>query len=429
MRFLPIFLVILGVCGTSQPAVALFMEGERVPVDRVVVKLEARSEANPNDPEAYYALARVYYLAAATNAGRFEAFQDQDGTRFALPKLIAKNPDGVVRWEEPYGPSNEPVPLTARPQPVPQSKWSQARFNYCATRAVQNFEEAIARDPENPLYWLGYACMLEEIWNRAFGKDPALSPPEFQKVRAPSLRDAYAKALALGEKLDRNADRVSPQGHVSLEAARALVRLEPAAILSNDDQRALKEAGATIARFAKLPTQREPITPIVFTLNRARLRLDDFVSSEKRVNFDLRGYGCPQRWPWLKPSMGFLVWDPDHTGRITSARQLFGGYTFQLFWKNGYEALSVLDDDDNGQLAGPELDGVSAWFDLNCNGVSETEEVTPLHDLGVMSVATHGSGYDAIHPTCNRGIILKDGTSRQTWDWMVTPIGQRAAGN
>jgi hypothetical protein len=39
---------------------------------------------------------------------------------------------------------------------------------------------------------------------------------------------------------------------------------------------------------------------------------------------------------------------------------------------------------------------------------------------GRISVTT--DGYDGIHPTNSRGIMLRDGRSLRTWDWIVEPM-------
>ena len=62
-----------------------------------------------------------------------------------------------------------------------------------------------------------------------------------------------------------------------------------------------------------------------------------------------------------------LVYDPKHTGKVTSAKQLFGTYTFGgkttkaayyqsdetgTPWGNGYEALALLDTNHDGKVSG-----------------------------------------------------------------------------
>jgi hypothetical protein len=93
-----------------------------------------------------------------------------------------------------------------------------------------------------------------------------------------------------------------------------------------------------------------------------------------------------------------LVYDPLHTGKVTSARQLFGNYTFggrtlhptidesdplREPWTNGYEALGMLDADRDGKVSGPELDSVSLWLDSDRDGVADSGEVVPAHTLEV----------------------------------------------
>ena len=136
----------------------------------------------------------------------------------------------------------------------------------------------------------------------------------------------------------------------------------------------------------------------------------------------LRGWGPKERWPWLKADTALLVWNPSRSGRIASGAQLFGSYTWELFWKTGYEPLAVLDADGDGELRGPELDGLAAWFDHNGNGVSDPGEVQPLCEMGVTALATRATGMEGRHPVSAHGITFDDGRVLPTWDWMVEPV-------
>lgn len=88
-----------------------------------------------------------------------------------------------------------------------------------------------------------------------------------------------------------------------------------------------------------------------------------------------------------------LVYDPQRTGIVTSARQLFGNYTFGGRnniptvddtaplgdpWTHGYEALGSLDANQDGKISGGELEPLSLWFDTDRDGVSDAGEVVPL---------------------------------------------------
>ena len=96
-----------------------------------------------------------------------------------------------------------------------------------------------------------------------------------------------------------------------------------------------------------------------------------------------------------------LVYDPTHTGKVTSAKQLFGTYTFggrttkaaysqsskaSTPWGNGYEALALLDTNHDGKISGKELGALALWFDKNRDGISQPGEVKTLSSLGVVTI-------------------------------------------
>jgi len=95
-----------------------------------------------------------------------------------------------------------------------------------------------------------------------------------------------------------------------------------------------------------------------------------------------------------------LVYDPEHTGKITSGAQLFGNYTFggvkaaslastaaAAPWNNGFEALATLDSDGDEKLAGDELAPLALWFDYNQDGISQPGEVKRLEEVQVTSLS------------------------------------------
>ena len=80
-----------------------------------------------------------------------------------------------------------------------------------------------------------------------------------------------------------------------------------------------------------------------------------------------------------------LVFDPSHTGRVTSAKQLFGTYAFggrttkaayspsnkaRAPWGNGYQALALLDANHDGKISGKEV-----WMRWLC-GLTRTATVS-----------------------------------------------------
>ena len=119
-----------------------------------------------------------------------------------------------------------------------------------------------------------------------------------------------------------------------------------------------------------------------------------------QFSVDPRQPGASSIW---KGSAGapLLVYDPERTGKVTSARQLFGNFTFGGRsstpsiddaaplgepWTNGYEALGTLDTNHDGKISGNELDPLSLWFDANRDGVSDDGEVVAAHTREVREI-------------------------------------------
>lgn len=70
---------------------------------------------------------------------------------------------------------------------------------------------------------------------------------------------------------------------------------------------------------------------------------------------------------------------------------MFGSVTFWIFWRDGYEALRSLDDDQDGILSGAELRGMALWQDRNGNGVSDEQgEVRSVAEWGITAISCAG---------------------------------------
>ena len=110
-----------------------------------------------------------------------------------------------------------------------------------------------------------------------------------------------------------------------------------------------------------------------------------------------------------------VVWDPEGTGVIVAAAQLFGNHTFDKEWKNGYEPLGSLDEDHNDWLEGEELKGIALWFDFNQDGISDTGEVKKPSDVGVFAIGTKSSQDDLK----NGNIFADKGYKRKIGDKVI----------
>ncbi len=120
------------------------------------------------------------------------------------------------------------------------------------------------------------------------------------------------------------------------------------------------------------------------------------------VEFPLSERVSTRFWTWKGSSKApLLVYDPSHTGRIESAKQLFGPSTFggvgnqsqfkpvsfsgdaPRFWNHGFEALGSLDTNRDGKIAGDELSPLALWFDADQDAVSDAGEVKTLEEVGI----------------------------------------------
>lgn len=183
---------------------------------------------------------------------------------------------------------------------------------------------------------------------------------------------------------------------------------------------------AEIERLEKYKTLLEggglTVTPLIVSLSGAPT-LGELVDPDSSVVFDLDGTGVARKRGWITPKAGWLVYDANDSGKITSGRQMFGSVTFWLFWRNGYEALASLDDNQDGWIDGAELEHLKIWRDENSNGVSEPGEVLPVAEWGITAISVrHETGPDGV-PTSPAGLKMRDGSTRPTWD-VILPKGQ-----
>jgi tetratricopeptide (TPR) repeat protein len=160
------------------------------------------------------------------------------------------------------------------------------------------------------------------------------------------------------------------------------------------------------------------ITPLVVPLE-DDAGLDELVDYRAGVQFDLDGSGFRRRWGWITPKAAWLVWDPHGSGTVTSGLQMFGSVTFWIVWKNGYQALSALDDNGDGVLSGRELEGLALWHDRDSNGVSDPGEVRPVESCGIQSLSCHYCQHPAGIPFSPSGVVFRGGQARPTYDWIA----------
>jgi hypothetical protein len=397
------------VCGAST-LWATFGGPSSAPVERLIRNVQEYVRSHPQDASGYYALGRIHYLAFSLRSTSLAYYPDQGRP----PQLYnGFQPGRASLWAARGG--NGPQLLES--QRLPHLR-----------QGLDNLKRAIELDPRNGLYELGLACLYEDA--ASFATANRLLT-DLQAAR----QDASGKAISGQWKGMAVAHYLSAY-HLSSDADQKL-KVQPlmgiGALVSyeagNSYLRLVKERGATKVESANIPAIEAslaalrrlpmgPITPIVLSL-RPKDSLRQLLAPEREVAFDLDGTGRPQLCEWLRPDSALLVWDPQHSGIVTSGRQLFGTVTWWMFWANGFQALDALDDNRDGWLRGKELSGLALWFDRNQNGRSDAGEVAPVEDAGIEALSTGFTGYEGDSPVNRQGVLLKDGSVLPVWDWVV----------
>lgn len=434
-------------------AEAKFAAPQPVPVQRLVAAAQSWRDAHPEDAGAHYTLARIHYLAFSRGAVEVPAFGlPAEGGALEIPGNWQTDFDLYEARQRhalelalkdlgERGPRVPPEKASAleeargrRARQLEEKNWrprgelpAPEMFAHAAA-ALAGFREAARLDPKNGLYPLGLASLAEEFSDWAAARRDI--PAALRTLDLATARAAYLKAFQLSIVGEAALPSLPVSGIASLvshEAGNAYVRLieRERRKLSPAEKSTLAEVKRGLSRLKTIRIG--AITPIIFTMQKSD-GIAPLLAPERRVDFDLRGYGPRERWPWVQPATAFLVWDPGSRGAITSARQLFGSYTFEIFRRTGYDALDALDADGDGTLRGDELRGIRAWFDANSDGRSEPAEMRDLCALGIVSIATHCAASDGPHPMNPHGLTLRDGRALPTWDWIAQPVGDYETG-
>ncbi len=352
-----------------------------VPIERILRNLERQLAEGPRDGHLHLALGRVYGARWSSRARQL--------------RVLAAERDGdeaKPHWSD--------FPL------VPFAKWRRPwpAPNDDLVMAIEHHRRAVHYLVEHEGARLGLAYLL-------------IQDERDRKEGMALLRELIARNFEADRDEVRrlSSARFERQPPViAHEAIHYLMQLlDPKA--NRGELAALKEK-----RKALTPSRPSIVTPIAIPLAPVR-DAPELVDRGARVHFDLDGFKRDRAWPWLNRDAGWLVWDPGARGRITSGLQLFGSFTFFIYWPDGYAALASLDDDSNGWLEGEELAGLGVWCDANGDGVSDPGEVRSLAALQITGIATVATRRTTLGPMHERGLRLRDGSTRPTFDLLLSP--------
>jgi hypothetical protein len=387
------------VCAFSDNFGLWAMMNVEVPVARILSNVSQYIRENPQDAQGYYVLGRIHSLAFAHETDTLEI---QQGDKEKLP--------GFIPWQSIIVKRNQPGPLSEK-----------ARHHL--VESVKNYRRATELAPDQPMSFLGLGWMLES--GAQFAGQLEALPGE---VKAGKSADpwkegalkAYRKAYALTIKGDLGRIGLGPgaDAAISLEAGLGIARILQARKRTNEEEGELRRVLQSVKTLEGKP---RAVTPIIFPLD-GPASLDELLAQNKIVRFDLAGDGQAGWWPWVKPGTGILVWDPKHSGRVDSGLQLFGSVTWWMSWRDGYQPLAVLDDNQDGQLEGKELDGLAVWQDRNTNGISEPGEVRTIQAAGIDRIAVTATAKTDGVPCNPLGLRLSNGAELPSYDWTPTEV-------
>ena len=424
----------------------MFATPQYVPVERLIENATTYIQENPKDASGYYTLGRIHYLAFVNKAFIVGAFihpissdvipfwwwehylssaRKYEATRIALEEY------GYESINDVYGPGHGEFwdRVRAIESELIEDDWqpeqpTNEQLVEHAGLAQWNFYKAITLDPNNALYYLGQASLGEQYFDFLKETCPAPLPSTVNAIILNAVKETYLLAYDFSIKEDLELEWMPVSGLrsiISYEAGSAFIRLWNA---EDNIPPEIQEKITGIQENLELLEALPPgaITPIIFSLQE-NSSLSELLASNLIIPFDMDGNGLIEKRPWVKPTTGFLVWDSDGDGRITSGRELFGSVTWWLFFPNGYRAMDVLDDNRDGFLANGELDGISVWFDRNSDGRSDIGEIVSLESLGITAIATRPNGLNGKSPMHTGGLKLKNGRTLPTYDW-ITPAAQ-----
>lgn len=374
-------------------------ETEDVPIERLIQNLERRLSQNTNEASTLYYLARLETMAAVTTVTNIEVF-----TKEGIPDFTY----------DPGTPRTYELRVDRAREFTKAGHW---------TNSIRYFERTLALLPKSKtaddreLIFpanLGYGWALDQAGktNEAIKQYRRTVKMAWEKevgTRPERLINTIQGTINEKKWADWRLRHVLGEISFSQEGIGYLLKfLDP--VLNAPEIADLKRRQLILSKMIRV------VSPVIVPIT-TETALPTLIAPDASVSFDLDGSGLPRRWGWITDRAAWLVWDPRHTGKITSGLQLFGAVTFWIFWRDGYEPMAALDDDGNGVLEGRELEGLALWRDLNSNGLSEPGEVRPLAEWGIVRLQCHPQQNASGLPFHPEGVTFDGGTNRPTYDW------------
>ena len=161
--------------------------------------------------------------------------------------------------------------------------------------------------------------------------------------------------------------------------------------------------------------------PLTLDLDGDGLETTNANSKGGAILFDHNNDGIKNGTGWVKSDDGFLVFDRNGNGKIDNGSELFGDSTTLSNGKkavDGFAALADQDTNKDGKVDANDANWsqLKIWRDLNQDGISQTNELFSLENLGIVQLKTQKTEHSQILANGNEiadlGTYLKaDGTT------------------
>jgi T1SS-143 domain-containing protein len=145
------------------------------------------------------------------------------------------------------------------------------------------------------------------------------------------------------------------------------------------------------------------ITPLLLDLDRDGVEVVDINAG---VMFDMTNDGVADHTSWVGADDGLLAIDLNNDGVINNQSELFGD---SATYSDGFANLASYDSNADGVInaADEVFTQLQVWQDVNQDGVSQSDELFSLTDLGIVGINTTGTqaGYQVAD-----SIVTHEGT-------------------
>ncbi len=363
-------------CALARIQAPVARQLEDIPMYRVISNLERLVSLNPQEAWTRLDLARAHALTYALGSSE-ATYSFEKGKITNVPQ-----PTGSVVK---YGEASKDARMHLR-------------------KAIVVYGEVLGMIPNNdirfPVAHLGRGWCLQQMGNK---------PAAIEDYRI--LLKKYDASTGRVEELKPASEWTG----IDFEAAGYLVELLDPGRDAAEIAQLKKMRGLYQQENNRIPPFQ---TPIAIPLDR-NTPLAGIEDSSARVAFDVDARHPGQHWSWITPKAGWLAYDPKKTGKIVSGIRLFGNVSYWMFWDNGYQAMSALDDNGDGVLSGKELEGLVVWVDENRNGVCDPGELKSLAELHIKALSYKHVPLPG-HPDhivySPQGVQYDDGTSGPSYD-------------